>query len=115
MYLRLYWAKIQPGSWNAIRDRYLEYGRAEVPGRLARWVTQDTNDPDSIITVTLWSDKAAIQAWEASDYYIRSVDSMRPYFVGSQTVSLCEVMLEHPPGLLEARGRSLDSGETSHV
>ena len=116
MFLRLYWSRIRPGSWEAVRDRYVELGRTDVPGRIARWVTQDTNDPDSVITVTLWQSQADIQAWEASTQYERSVGSMRPYLVGSQTVSLCEVMLEHPPGLLDAvREAASRSGASSEA
>lgn len=100
MYIRLYWSRIQPGAWESLRDRYVELGETIVPGRLARWVTQDTNDPESIITITLWNSDADILAWEASDQYRRSVAAVQPYLAGSQTVSLCEVKLEHPSGLL---------------
>ena len=109
MFLRLYWSRIEPGSWQSVQDRYVELSKVEVPGRLARWVTQDTNDPDSIITVTLWSSQAEIQAWEASAQYERSIAAMRPYLVGSQTVSLCEVKLEHPAGLLASLLSSIGS------
>lgn len=102
MFLRLYWSRIQPGAWESVRDRYLELAKIEVPGRIARWVTQDTNDLESVITITLWRSEAEIKAWEASDQYERSVAAMRPYLIGSQTVSLCEVQLEHPTGLLAA-------------
>lgn len=105
MFLRLYWSRIQPGSWDTVRDRYVELSKVDVPGRIVRWVTQDTNDPDSIITMTLWASQADIQSWETSAQYERSVAAMRPFLVGSQTVSLCEVKLEHPDGLLAKLGR----------
>ena len=52
MFLRLYWSRMRPGAWDALQKRYLELGEVDVPGRVARWVTQDVNDPESIITVS---------------------------------------------------------------
>jgi heme-degrading monooxygenase HmoA len=100
MYLRIYWSRITPGAWPAVEERYRKLTQADVPGRLVRWVTQDVNDPDSIITVTLWARREDIQAWEASEQYEKSVAAMKPFQVGSQTVSLCEVVLESPSDLL---------------
>jgi heme-degrading monooxygenase HmoA len=102
MFLRLYWSRTLPGSWDAVRDRYVELGKADVPGRVVRWVTRDVNDPGNVILVTLWERQEDIHAWEASEQYQRSVNAIRPHLVGSQTVSLCEVMLESPAGLLDA-------------
>lgn len=103
MFLRLYWSRLRPGAWETVRDLYsLDFSRTNVPGRLARWVTRDTNDPDCIITVTIWASEAAIHAWEASEHYARSVVAIRPHLDGSQTVSLCEVVQEFPSGLLQA-------------
>jgi heme-degrading monooxygenase HmoA len=103
MFLRLYWSRLQPGAWEAVHDLYRrDFSKMNVPGRLARWVTRDTNDPDCVITVTLWENQDAIQAWESSEQYARSIVAIRPHLVGSQTVSLCEVELEYPSGLLQA-------------
>ena len=65
----------------------------------ARWVTQDVNDPESIIMVTLWDSDTSIREWEASEKYARSVAAIQPFLAGSHTVSLCEVKLEHIDGL----------------
>lgn len=100
MYLRIYWSRIVPGAWPAIEERYRNLATTDAPGRLVRWVTQDTNDPESVITVTLWESHEAIQAWETSPRYLAALASMKPFMVGSQTVSLCEVAIEHPEGLL---------------
>jgi heme-degrading monooxygenase HmoA len=101
MFLRIYWSRIVPGAWPAIEERYRNIATTEAPGRLVRWVTQDTNDPESVITVTLWESREAIQAWENSPRYHAAIESMKPFMVGSQTVSLCEVSIEHPDGLLQ--------------
>jgi heme-degrading monooxygenase HmoA len=91
---------MRPGSWDLLEERYRELAKVPVPGRLARWVTQDVNDPESVIMVTLWDSEESVKAWEASPQHDRAVRSVQPFLIGSQTVSLCEVRLEDPPNLL---------------
>ncbi|MFG1465144.1 antibiotic biosynthesis monooxygenase [Xanthobacter sp. DSM 24535] len=99
MYLRIYWSRIIPGSWPSVRERYEQLAQVRVPGRLSRWVTQDVNDPDSIITVTLWESRESVQDWEASPQYERAIAAMQPFLAGSHTVSLCEVKLDQGEGI----------------
>lgn len=93
MFLRVYWSRIRPGSWPDIERRYVHTADIAVPGRLARWVTQDAADPESVLTVTLWADRQSLEAWEASPAYGEGVAAVRPFVLGAQTVSLCEVKL----------------------
>lgn len=100
MYVRIYWAHIVPGSLPDIEAKYRQL-QAEIPGRLLRWVTQDVNDPESVITITLWDSEESVRAWESSAQYERSVAAVRPYLVGSQVISLCEIKIDDHRGLAE--------------
>lgn len=94
MYMRIYWGRIESGTWPAVERAYRDLAAVPIPGMKARWLTQDTADPDSLYTVTLWDSAAAVEAWEGSDEY-RDVfmARLRPFLVGSQAVSLCEVKI----------------------
>jgi len=98
MYVRVYWAHIVPGSLPDIEAKYRQLV-ADVPGRLLRWVTQDVNDPDSILTITVWDSAEKVRAWESSEAYRKGVDAVRPYLVGAQTISLCEIKVDDAQGL----------------
>jgi heme-degrading monooxygenase HmoA len=100
MFVRIYWTRIQPGSLSAIENKYRQLA-ANIPGRLLRWVTQDVADPESVITVTLWDSDKSVREWEASEAYQRGVDAVRPYLAGSQTISLLEIKVDDPAGLLD--------------
>ena len=96
MYVRIYWGKIHPGSWPALEEKYQGLMKVPTPGLLGRLVTQDTNDSESIFTVTIWQDLASVQSWEASsDYKNIYLAAVSPHIVGSRSVSLCEVKVEN--------------------
>jgi heme-degrading monooxygenase HmoA len=102
MYVRIYWGKTQPGAWPDIESKYRELNAIPIPGLRARWVTQDTNDPDSMFTITLWEDIKSVRDWEASPAYRDTfLAAVKPFLVGSHTVSLCEVKVASE---LEAEG-----------
>lgn len=104
MFMRIYWSRIEPGSWPDVEATYRELNAIPVPGMQARWVTQDARDPDSLFTVTLWDSAEDVSAWEASDAY-RDVflARVRRFMVGSHTVSLCEIKVAATEGLSPAR------------
>lgn len=103
MYIRIYWGKIAPGTWPLLEEKYRDLMKVHTDGLLARFVTQDENDPESMFTITVWRDAESVQAWESSSEY-RDVflASVRPYIVGSQSVSLCKVKVMGADGLLAA-------------
>ena len=92
MFVRIYWGKLHPESWPAVEERYRALMDEEAPGLLARVVSRDVDDPDSMFTITVWQDRKSVEAWERSAAY-RDVflAALRPFLVGSQSVSLCEV------------------------
>jgi heme-degrading monooxygenase HmoA len=103
MFVRIYWGKIYPGAWNAIEERYRNLMAIDTPGLLGRFVTQDTKDPESMFTITLWRDEASVQEWEASPAYADTfAAALAPFIVGAQSVSLCEVKVADVEGLMEA-------------
>lgn len=103
MFVRIYWGKIYPGNWDAIERAYRGLMARETPGLLGRLVTQDTNDPDSLFTITLWTDRASVEAWEASRAYAETfAAALRPFIAGAQSVSLCEVRLADIAGLVRS-------------
>jgi len=100
MYVRIYWTRIQPDSLPSIEKKYRQLATS-IPGRLLRWVTQDVADPESVITVTLWDSEKSVRDWEGSDAYQRGVEAVRPYLAGSQAISLFEIKVDDPAGLLD--------------
>lgn len=100
MFVRIYWTRIQPDSLPAIENKYRQLHQ-QIPGRLLRWVTQDTADPESVITVTLWDTEKSVRDWESSEAYQRGVDAVKPYLAGAQAISLYEIKVDDPSGLLE--------------
>ncbi|MCX7561454.1 antibiotic biosynthesis monooxygenase [Sulfitobacter sp. F26204] len=101
MYLRIYWGKIEPASWDLIEQRYGSLMDLETKGLLGRFVTQDTNDPESLFTVTIWRSMQDLKEWEESPEY-RDVfqKAVAPYLMGSHSVSLCEVKQHDIRGLI---------------
>lgn len=106
MILRIYWARTYPGAWPSIEQKYSELNKIATPGFLGRLVTQDVNDPESLYTITFWDDLASVRAWEASDEFENVfVAAIRPYIVGSHSVSFCEVKVESLAGLAAVVGQ----------
>ena len=100
MIVRIYWAKTYPDSWRSIEQKYIELNKIPTPGFLGRLVTQDVNDSESLYTITLWNDLESVLAWEASDDFEHVfVAAIRPYIVGSHSISHCEVKVESLTGL----------------
>lgn len=101
MYMQLTWAKLTDAdNWSAIEKIYRDRGHVETPGLLLRWVARDTADPGSFFGLTLWSDLASTQAWDASPERESFVAKLRPHLVGSFSASVCEVMIEDLSGYI---------------
>ncbi|WP_114947821.1 antibiotic biosynthesis monooxygenase family protein [Microvirga calopogonii] len=101
MFVRIYWGRIYPGSWPSIEERYRALMEIDIPGLRARLVTRDVNDPESMFTITIWDTVESVQAWEASEAYQDVfLAAVRPFLVGSQSVSLSEVRVENLTELL---------------
>jgi heme-degrading monooxygenase HmoA len=91
MFMRIAWAKVEPGLWSQFEAKYREVGSAMPPGLTARWLVQDTHDPDAGFFVTLWESADAIRNWESSSDYRDSFIPIRPFLIGNVSVSVCEV------------------------
>ena len=92
MIVRIFWGRLYPNAWPAVERIYREYDARRTPGLRARYVTQDRNDPDSMYAITFWDDVASIERWLASDdYKVALLGALRPFVLGSQSVSLSEV------------------------
>ena len=106
MIVRIYSAKTYPGAWPSIEQKYSELNTIATPGFPGRLVTQDVNDPESLYTITFWEDLASVRDWESSDEFEKVfVAAIRPYVIGSSSVSLCEVKVERLAGLLAMASR----------
>jgi heme-degrading monooxygenase HmoA len=94
MHIRIYWGKVLGEQWPTIERRYRELMNFPAPGLLARFVSQDVNDNESMFTITFWQDAESIRAWEASDDYTNLyLAAVSPFIAGAMSVSLCEVKL----------------------
>lgn len=100
MIVRISWARIRPGDWAAVEQKYRELNTIPVAGFLGRLVTQDVNDPENLYTLTLWQDLASVHAWESSpEFESRFVAPIKPHIAGSFSVSFCEVKVADLAGL----------------
>jgi len=91
MFVRIYWARIYPGSWRAIRDWYPRLAAIPSPGLLGRFMTLDVNDGESMFVITLWRDAESAENADQSSEYRQMTDALMPFVVGAQVRSLCEV------------------------
>lgn len=92
MIVRIYWGKVAPGAWPMLEQKYRDLAAHKIPGMLGRLVTQDVNDSESMFTITFWSDLDSVRRWERSnDYKELFLAPIKPYLVGSHSVSLCDV------------------------
>jgi heme-degrading monooxygenase HmoA len=104
MYVRIYWGRVYPDAWPSVEEKYRTLTSIDTPGLRGRLVTRDVNDPESMFTITLWDSIESVHAWESSQAY-RDIflPAIRPFLVGSHSVSLCEVRVENLVGLLPIR------------
>jgi heme-degrading monooxygenase HmoA len=101
MIVRIYWGRIVAGALPDIERVYRDYDVASVPGLLARFVSQDLNDPDSLYVITIWSDLASVERWVASDEYRERIATpLKPFIVGAHSLSLSAVRVEDLAGLV---------------
>jgi heme-degrading monooxygenase HmoA len=113
MYVRIYWGRVFPGSWPSVEEKYRALMAIDTPGLLGRIVTRDVNDPESMFTITMWDSIESVQTWEASQaYHDVFLSAVRPFIVGSQSVSLCEVRVANLAALAASLSES-DSGDAS--
>lgn len=93
MIVRMYWAKICPGTWELVETHYRKLMSREIEGLRSRLVSRDLQDPDNIFVLTFWRSLQDVETWEASADYLGFMRLLRPLMVGSQSVSMCEVSL----------------------
>lgn len=104
MIVRIYWGRIVAGALGDIERVYRDYDVASVPGLLARFVSQDLNDPDSLYVITLWTDLESVERWVASDAYRERITKpLKPFIVGAHSLSLSAVRVEDLAGLVAGR------------
>ncbi|HZR03410.1 MAG TPA: antibiotic biosynthesis monooxygenase [Burkholderiales bacterium] len=101
MIVRIFWGRIDPRAWPAVEEIYLRLTAKSTPGLRARLVTQDLNDPESMYTITFWDDAESIQKWlESDDYKVALLGALRPFVLGSHSVSLSHARVEDVQGLI---------------
>ncbi|MBP0441437.1 antibiotic biosynthesis monooxygenase [Tianweitania sediminis] len=56
-------------------------------------LVQDVNDPDTFFVLSFWDSIEDVAAWEGSaDFQERFASAIRPFTVGTTTVSLCQIV-----------------------
>jgi len=96
MILRLSIGKIKPGTWADFERAYKANVRKTkqrgVKGLVGRWLAEDASDPNSGITVSLWTNEASMRAYENSDFFKKEiVPPLQPFFVNQFTTTYSEV------------------------
>ena len=105
MIVRIVWARLVPGSWNAVEQLFRQFDAAATPGLRGRLVTQDVNDPESMYAIAFWDDLASVERWLASPAYQQGfAQALRPFLAGSQSVSMGDVRVQDVNKLLESVG-----------
>jgi heme-degrading monooxygenase HmoA len=101
MYMRIIWGKIRPGQWERFEQAYkdvLRPGKENIRGLKGRWLVRDINDRDAGYTVSLWDSTAAMDRYEASDFFRAKVKpALQPFFVDEFTTTHCEVRVKEEP------------------
>lgn len=106
MFVRITWGRVDPGTWPQFERRYRDVIRPDTAGLLARWLVQDTKDPDNFFAVTLWQTAEAIKTWESSDEY-RDVflAAIEPFMISRYSVAICAVRYGETSALEALRAR----------
>jgi len=104
MYMRIVWGKIKQGAWDGYEDAYKQGIAADpdTPGRIGRWLSRDTNDPDAGYAISLWEFKEAMDAHygEGKKYQKDVYPLIEPYFINQYTTTVCEVRVAEPADLI---------------
>ena len=93
MLLRIVRGKLKPGTWNAFETAYLKAiaDAGAVEGLVGRWLVQDVDDPNSGSTISLWSSKETLSAYERSDVMKKIAALLTPYFAGQYDARISRV------------------------
>ena len=95
MIMRITWGKLRPGTWNDYEQAYktsVVASGVRIGGLRARWLAQDSEDPDAGVVISLWDSLVDVRAYEQSDFFQNVIQaSVRPFFVGDYHTSHCEV------------------------
>jgi heme-degrading monooxygenase HmoA len=98
MYMRIIWGKVRPGQWTQYEEAYknvLRPGKEHIRGLKGRWLARDLSDPDAGYSVSLWESTAAMDRYEASDFFRKKViPALQPFFVDDFTTAHCEVRVK---------------------
>jgi heme-degrading monooxygenase HmoA len=94
MLLRIIRGKLKPGTWDAFEQAYktVMESAGPVEGLRGRWLVQDLDDPDSGSTISLWTTKEALRAYEDSDLLKNTITAkLAPFFSGQYETRRCQV------------------------
>ncbi len=94
MLLRIIRGKLKPGTWDAFEQAYKTSisNAGAVEGLCGRWLVQDLDDPDSGSTISLWTTKEALRAYEDSDLLKNTITAkLAPFFSGQYETRRCQV------------------------
>ena len=102
MIVRIYWGRIVPGALADIeRDLPRVQRPRACPGLLARFVSQDLNDPEASTSSPCGPTSKSVERWVASEAYRdRIAKPLKPFIVGARSLSLAAVRVEDIAGLL---------------
>ena len=94
MFLRIIRGKLKSGTWEAFERAYREAIASVGPieGLRGRWLVQDTDNPDSGTTISLWATEQALRAYEESDLMKTVITSkLAPFFAGEYETRRCRL------------------------
>jgi heme-degrading monooxygenase HmoA len=94
MFLRIIRGKLKPGTWDAFERAYREaiLSAGKIDGLRGRWLVQDTDNPDSGTTISLWETEEALRTYEESDLLKTIITSkLSPFFAGEYETRRCQL------------------------
>jgi heme-degrading monooxygenase HmoA len=92
MMLRIIHGKLRHGTWASYERAYKEATAkaGKIPGLKGRWLAHAVGDPDAGYTMSLWTDEAAMRAYESSDVLHETIlPKLKPFFSGDETTTWC--------------------------
>lgn len=93
MYARIVRGRIAAGQWAQFEAAFQAAikARGPVQGLIVQWLARDEADADAGYSVSVWADKAALEAYVGSAKHANLTAALGPFLIGDYTATHCDV------------------------